>query len=800
MTTLSLFEELVASEAAVRADYIYRNKRITINDNGAPVIYDARNPDRGNSADEVAGQLYENFIRTYDYMFQDSSQHEKLVEARYCNTRDLREVDRRKLQKIFKEFVEDNYIIDGQVHLTAEDAVHALHDLYTKIVDEVPLSHAGMALGSLFVELGRGDKWKSVTPNGIDFTRGPSSGSLLHRIHDAIFEQNHTPETSAFISFPERVIDIGGVKFPYQMIKEFDRDRGYEMEKTHLITTSGNLVDLTNELRRSLEEIIAKGQPLDDFKVAVESDQKHLWRYQQPASEGSEKAKNSRRLVREKLDDMSVAPEIDGVPVKDADGGRLPESLVAMDVDIMTGLMIRNPKGGDSELKTFKSFLASKGYAELSDLLPKDFTQNITAMTSEDDKIAARATMRDSVISVFEKLKVEAEGYVEMQALVERAGKRLQVMLPRVYEITDNAFIKENGELRQAPVEGNKPNMYLAMGGTASGKGGLKKLAKKECADDLVVASLDDARSDCDRYWLYPATDNHNDDYKTVEEFAKAHRDLTTRRALAGNYNLFIDGSGVPYEGRNDKVSKQFKERGYSVSVLAAQAPLYINDPQKRRELSAQGKAPNDSARRLGDRLEEELRIVPLEIAAEKHIGFSIATRNAARDKNVDRFMIEDVSGPVGSGYTLSYVMTLGREDIQEIAGLQGGALKRAITERNLVPDWVKLPEGSDREEFFDAKVIRDNHDGSYRLEVITDIRQYVNMVQKGLLRRDAKGPEAWFDNTMRSDIEGHFKNDGGKLKIQSPQGVAETAWVNYRPLSDRLTPTSIPNESWVRS
>ncbi len=797
MTHLPLFEELVASEAAVRADYIYRNKRITFHDAGNPIYYDATNPDRGATREAVAAQLYENFIRTYNYMFKDSYQHEQLVESKVCNTRDLKDEQRAHLQSIFREFAQQYYDVSGKPMIAQEDAAVALKSLYDRVTLEVPLAFSGMALGSLFLELGRGEKWKDITPRGIDFTRGEPSVDIMQRIKDAIFAKDHTPSTSSFISFPESVEKIGGMAFQVQKVEGW---------RSHLVTSTGHLIDLTDDLRGRIEKQLAEGKPIEELKVDVAPGAFHLWQFQQPLSEGSKKAKEIRQMVRDKLEDMSVAPTVDGLAVKNYEGGHRQVSLVSMDVDLLTGLNTKLPKEA-SELKNFKAFLAKNGYAEISDLLPKDFNENITRMPDEAEKTKARDMLRSHVALAIADLRTKASGNEALESLIDRAGQRLADTLPHVYEITDKAFLKNDGNEGKEPVTGSAPKMYMSMGGTASGKGGLKILAKKECGDDIVLASLDDARADAERYWLYLATNNHNDDYKSVEEFAKAHRELTTRRALKGHYHLFVDGSGVPYEGRNDKVTREFKENGYNVSVLAAQAPLYLNDPEMRKQLSAQGLKPSDSAGRLGDRLTDELRIVPIEIAAEKHIGFSIATRNAARDTNVDRFLIQDVSGPVGSSYTLSYVMTLGREQMRDVAGLQGAALKEAMISKGLVPEWVKLPEdkgANSPEPSYDAKVIRDNHDGSYRVEFITNLRQYVNMVQKGLLCREAKGPEAWFNNTMRGDIEGHFKAPEGKLLLQSPQGVAVTPWVNYQPLSGRSTPEAQPplseSSPWVRS
>jgi hypothetical protein len=786
MTILPIFEELVASEAALRADYIYRNKRFTFNEGGVPIVYDATNPDSGASREAVAAHLHENFVRAYNFMFKDSSQHEKLVESKVCNTRDLSDDDRTALQQVFTDFANRNYDEAGNPRIGETQAPQAILQLHKDLTSKVPLHHASMALGSLLVELGRGDKWRAVTPRGIDFTRGGVSGSLEQRISDAVYSDNHTPPTSEFIPFPESMMEIAGVKFPVK--------KDIEGWRIHLVTETGHLVDLSNDLKRKIEEHVAAGLPMDDLKVDVNPSSFHLWQFQQPSSAGNQKAKQIRQQVRARLDEMSVAEHVDGMPIQGSPDQNRQVSLVSLDVDLMTGLKIKLPRQ-ESELKRFKSFLAKHGYPEISDLLPKGFVQNITFMPDDISRHRARTQLRQYIAEKVTELMAKAEGDEALQELIRRAGKKLETMLPHVYEIADKAFIDvESGDLRRPVAENAKPKMYLAMGGTASGKGGLKTLAQKECGKDLVVASLDDARGDSDRYWLYLALNNHNDDYKSVEEFAKAIREITTRRAQKQHYNLFIDGSGVPYENRNDKVTRQFRENGYSVSVLAAQAPLFVYDPDKRGELLSRGRLPDDATRRLGERLQNELRAVPMEVVIDKHVGFALASRNAARDINVDRFMIQDVSVPMDQTYTLSYVLTLKKDDVRAIADLQGEALKKALVEGNHVPEWVKLPEGDERAKHFDMKVIRDNHDGTYRIEVITDIRQYVNMVQKGLLKRDAKGPEALFDNRCHSDIEGHFKAAGGKLRLQSPQGIVDAQWPAFEPLSKPSNPVVAGN------
>ncbi len=123
-----------------------------------------------------------------------------------------------------------------------------------------------------------------------------------------------------------------------------------------------------------------------------------------------------------------------------------------------------------------------------------------------------------------------------LENIVAIAGPHLEAMVPRLgRDHEDQPFM-----LAEPPA--TEKHLYMTMGGSASGKSGLKRIADEECQGGkaLVVASLDDARGECERYWLYPATNNHNDDYKSAEQFGNSVRDLITRRALERGHNLYI--------------------------------------------------------------------------------------------------------------------------------------------------------------------------------------------------------------------------------------------------------------------
>jgi hypothetical protein len=741
-----------------------------------PREYSVSNPDKGHNRDEVAGHLGDIFMRIYDYAFEDSSQHHKVVGGKVCNTRDLTEADRLKLHGIFQKFVKKNYDHQGQLTLSPEQGPEALKTLYQDLRDHVPLHNSSLACGALFVEIGLSGKWRKLFPRGIDFVRGEplaQNGSvpfLEARFHEAFFGAEHSPTSSAFINPPESVVEIAGMRFAAKTVNQW---------RTHLVTQTGHLVDLTEDLKRHIETHINSGKPMDSLRVDVR-DARRLSDFVEGFAQSPEE-QNLRETIKTKIRILSESDQIDGLPAQD-DRGQA--RLMCLEVDFLTGLNMKIMPGQvQSDLARLTALHSQAlGGDSFSDLVPLHFTTQSRGRRNERTKELKREELRAHIRQQTRKLMDAARDKKDpsLEALVAIAAPHLEAMMPLVDEATDRQFI-----LDASPAA--EKRLYMTMGGSASGKSGLKKIADAECdgGKSLVVASLDDTRGECQRYWLYPATNNHNDDYKSAEQFGNSVRDLITRRALEGGHHLYIDGSGIPYEGRNDKITKRFKENGYHVSVLAAQAPLFVHDPKRRKELLDQGTAPDDALSRLGARQAKQLRGLNPKIVVDKHIKFPLASRNAARDPHVDRFMIQDVTSP-DNKYTLSYVLTLDQEQTDRLAKLSGTELKEALIEGDLVPGWVKLPPNTDNERLYNLKVIRANSDGqTYRVEIITDIEQYIHMVEKGLLKRDAIGPEALYDYGVHADLEGHFHGPDGKLNTLGAKGVGERALERYLPFSE---------------
>jgi hypothetical protein len=202
---------------------------------------------------------------------------------------------------------------------------------------------------------------------------------------------------------------------------------------------------------------------------------------------------------------------------------------------------------------------------------------------------------------------------------------------------------------------------------------------------------------------------------------------------------------------------------------------------------------------RAGARLQAELRAMPMSEVVKKHHGHPIAAHNAARDPNVDRFMITDTSPALADAYTLSYVVDIPAATFKTIEKFENNELRDALEKLNLKPDWVKWPDRLPGEKNIpagmtkaDMKVVGVKHGATpeqdtYHVEVITNLPQYVNMVQKGLYNAETNGPEGLFANTIASDIEGHFKNGApGRLRLQEALGLEVVNWPDYTPpLSD---------------
>jgi|GEM_PF-1813900 len=797
--SITIFEELVASEAAMRGQNIIEKHGFADVSSRQPIS--TKNIDRATDKASIAQALAYSYVKIYAYQFQDSSQHRKKdKDNKRYNARHLTEDERATIQRIFRDFVDANYDDAGQLTLTQQDAPQALAKLYERVRDEVALKRSTMSLGVLLVELSHGDKWKATTPRGIDFTRGDKTDDITQRMDDAINAENFKPHTSHYIEPPgrEHVVNIAGLDFPVMKIDSVPYPR------THVVTENGYLVDLTKEVFEHIADYVKSGKPISELTLEVADGAPHLAQFMDKkyftpvppgAAKSTEPGEEVRRSLAKHLKHMMHAATVDGAQIPQTPHGAnsRPLKLFCLDMDLMTGLLMKKREGEDkSELAVFKEAIDhysqqhGNSIKKIIDLIPADAHpafHDLSLGDQEAERRRVRLAIQNKLMEIAAHLPNEREA-----EMVEKAAIKLSEVLEGVYESADKAFVGQEGR-KQPPA---KPSLYITQGGVGSGKGGLKKLAKKECGDSLVVASLDDMRGDSERLWLYPALNLHHDDYKSICDFGNAVRDLTVQRAKEGGYHLLIDGTGIPYENRNDLVVKDFRDRGFHVSVLGAQAPLSIYEREGERTTDLYDVV----TMRGGARLQSELRAVPMSEVAKKHHGHPIAAHDAARDANIDRHFISDTSPAYKESYTLSYVIDVPRPVFDAGLGqLEDKPLKEALGKAGLIPDWVvwpdklpgedNIPEGMTKS---DLKVIGVKHGATndqdiYHVEVLINMPQYVNMVQKGLYNAKAEGPEALFDNHIACDIDSVFKSaERGRLRLQPALGLEKVEWPVYTP------------------
>lgn len=750
------FKDIARTETAVRVHYMLCNKLMP------PV-------DKGTSQKDVAESLYNAFLFAYDYGHRDHPQiFKRNKEQQLFQTQAMDDTQRDYFRGVFDAFAKKYYTKNGNMREMFREefssAVETLNDLLAG--ENSPLANSTPIVGALLVEIGRSEKAKKLFPAGIDFSRAKpvpkEKGSDLNkRATEAISDKKTKKDIDIQWEHPTNsFVTIGGLRFLSR------RRHG----KPYLVTQSGMLVD-EEECKEKVMDYLQgdkknKKEEGDPDKVTLAlpvnaGEPEQLSGYvKKRLSEidVKDKSKVRRRQalgqLQSKLETISAASEIDGMKSEKC-GTR----LVCLDVDMLTGLRMDN-----GELAQFKDFLAKYNIAEIVDLIAE-----INPKDTKTPQFYKR--MREDVQRTLRGLWEEAPTNIRL--LIDKATPNLCLHLPRIYAMTDKAFVREDGQLKQPP-SGRKPYAYFTQGGSASRKTGLHGFAKSEIGNDgkdLVIASLDDARSEADQYWLCLGAGHYGEDYKRIAQFGNAIRSLTAKRAREYGLDFLMDGTGIPFEGRYAKLVHDFKEKGYETTVLAAARHLYLS-PEQHRQLTRQRQECREALERARYRGENTLREVIIPVIVNTHTKFPVAANDAKLNKDVDRHITFDTSlpGRMNQDKIIAYTQDIEESTLKKLQGKESKELRNALEKEKLVPDNISkmLPQKSNRLALF--KVIRDDGSGHYRIEIITDAEKYKSpaMLEKGLLNTDVldKGPEALFQHTLSFDMMGQFQKQDGALEL----------------------------------
>lgn len=281
------------------------------------------------------------------------------------------------------------------------------------------------------------------------------------------------------------------------------------------------------------------------------------------------------------------------------------------------------------------------------------------------------------------------------------------------------------------------PLFFMSMGGVGSGKSKLEEFVKTLSNNNYVMFSVDNARTYSPVYKLLTACNNHDDDYIVMKEFAYMLFEKLSELALQKRINFFRDSSGIPYAGKNQNVLKSFKDSGFTTYCLVAASALYAASDRK--DLS------DPVHERIIKRFESKGRAVPWPITLSKHINHPLAQSDAALDCNLDHLVIFDTMVPKGHTHTIA--------ESQLIDQL---AYERLINASNLTKELLDLnflPFASDSCGSFNYDNVSVHfmnvECGFKRILVIIDGQKFVDIIQKCLFNKTAKGYQELILNTM---------------------------------------------------
>lgn len=495
----------------------------------------------------------------------------------------------------------------------------------------------------------------------------------------------------------------------------------YQDEQGHhyLVTINGGLVDEEKTRAALKEHLKTPDARVSQFRVKPERylDVKS-YDYVKEQVDGGEKWVKHDMLLQDKkiIDGFRVTR--DGVP------------LVCLDSNPLSGL---RPQNHDRLLALIEQELG-KG-TPIFTLKDWDKAQKVLAAASGDMK------------------SVVAEAIEHVTAVTKQMEVAEQVL-----------FEGKHSEMH--------PQFFMSMGGSGAGKGGVTEIAKAYCGNNFVEASLDKSREVSDIYKVLTASGHHADDYITVEAIATNMRNWIAETARRQKINLLYDGSGIPYQGRYDKIVENYKDSGYSTMVCAVDT-MFFTPPEREPECDQPAKDRVVMRATSGN----DRRALPWVVTAGKHRGafrsaldvMDVAEGEKGKKQPVaDKLVVLCADGREGTNYILSESF---KADIGKMnAAQKDGTLKNAIAElmhNDKTSVAVKLaayrnqkqqanPEKAGRPPITVDDVIaripafeEDNvafigrrHGGVDSVLAVTNATRMIDFAQKGMVNSEAAGPE----------------------------------------------------------
>lgn len=400
--------------------------------------------------------------------------------------------------------------------------------------------------------------------------------------------------------------------------------------------------------------------------------------------------------------------EIDGIEV--GINGEAP--LFCLDVNILTGL--RSPS-----------------HTEFVELL----YQTAGEKTPLFD-LANNPELRNQLI-------LAADDDVRLVRGVEIAYERLSRIASKLDRIKQDLFRDKH----PCP----RPSLFLCMGGAGAGKTAVEEIARADCGDNFVTASLDEFRKQSDLYLVLTAANHHSDDYIYVEPFANTLRDWVAAEARDRGIHLLYDGTSIPFLPRYSGIVEAFKKSGFRTLIAGIDA--FIVKPRGREE-----ELPRVAAiLSVKDRFERTGRALPWVVAVDKHIRAPASFLQALEHPDLDKLSLFANDGRIDRHYLVAETFSFSTEELHQIQEDQRSGCLATFFEtvirqhedstlRNLAAgDGGRLDELFERIPGWGEANVGYLVYGSskvHRLLLIYNLRRMVDFLEKGQLNPNASGED----------------------------------------------------------
>lgn len=398
--------------------------------------------------------------------------------------------------------------------------------------------------------------------------------------------------------------------------------------------------------------------------------------------------------------------DIDGISIGPA--GEAP--LFCLDLNILTGL--RSPS-----------------HTEFVELLKECAGEKTPVFT-----LANNPELRDRLI-------MAADGDHRLRRGVEIAYERLSRIASKLDRTKESIF--------RDKIPAETPKLFLCMGGAGAGKTAVEEIARAECGDNFVIASLDEFRKQSDLYVVLTAANHHSDDYIYVEPFANTLRDWVSSQAQQERVNLLYDGTSIPYNPRYSGIVEAFKLTGFETFIAAVDA--FIVKPRGREEELPRVAAIGS----VKDRFDRTGRALPWVVAVDKHIRAPGAFLDALEHEALDKLSLFANDGEMDRHYLVAETFEFTTDEIRELQERQRAAeladYLRGLMISRQDSTLRHLAQGSaDRLNALMARIpswnesnvayLAYSREAHHRVLVIYSARRMVDFLEKGQLNPNASG------------------------------------------------------------